>query len=140
MKTEYHEESDMLYIRLANASSVESEEISEGFVLDFGADGKVVGIEVEHASQQIDLSQIRASQPILARDAPQPVYTVGSLSRKLGVSPRAVQKSIRSMSEAGVQVGHQAGDSRSILLTEEDIDRIQHWRTEHKPGRPAKGP
>ena len=139
MKTEYYEESDMLYIGLSDAPSAESEEVTEGFVFDFGVDGKVVGIEVERASHRVDLRRIRAGGEHLVRDAPQSIYTVGSLSSKLGVSPRAIQKSIRSMSEAGIQVGHQAGDSRSILLTESDIDRIQHWRTEHKPGRPAKG-
>ena len=139
MKTEYHEESDMLYIGLSDAPSVESEEVTEGFVFDFGSDGKVVGIEVERASHRVDLSRIRAGGALQVRESPQSVYTVGSLSRKLGVSPRAVQKSIRSMAEAGIQVGHRPGDSHSIILTEDEISRVEHWRAAHKPGRPAKG-
>ena len=58
MKLHYDSESDSLYIDLVDRPSVESEEIAEGFVLDFDADGQLVGIDVEHASQRVDLKRL----------------------------------------------------------------------------------
>lgn len=57
MVFEYHAESDMLYIKLFDAPSTESEEISPGVVLDF-AQNRVVGVEIEDASKSIDLSRV----------------------------------------------------------------------------------
>ncbi len=139
MKAEYHEESDMLYIGLSTTPSTESEELTEGFVFDFGPDGRVVGIEVEQASRRVDLSDIKTGEAMQVRELPESVYTVGLISREFGVSPRAVQKSIRSMTEAGIEVGHRPGGSRSLILREDDVNRIKRWRAAHKPGRPAKG-
>jgi uncharacterized protein YuzE len=58
MVFEYHAESDMLYIKLFDAPSTESEEIAPGVVLDFDAQNHVVGVEIEDASKSIDLSRI----------------------------------------------------------------------------------
>ena len=58
MVFEYHAESDMLYIKLVDAPSTESEEIAPGVVLDFDVQNHVVGVEIEDASKSIDLSRI----------------------------------------------------------------------------------
>lgn len=58
---QYFAESDMLYIQLAKGISVESEEVAPGIVLDFDAEDQVIGIEIEDASQRIDLSQLELS-------------------------------------------------------------------------------
>jgi len=58
MLFEYHKESDMLYIKLADGNSTESEEIAPGVVLDFDASNRVVGVEIEDASKFIDLSRL----------------------------------------------------------------------------------
>jgi uncharacterized protein YuzE len=55
---EYFPDTDMLYIKLTDAPSAESEEIAPGLVLDFDVDNRVVGVEIEDASQQIDLSRL----------------------------------------------------------------------------------
>jgi len=55
MRIAYFRETDMLSIRLRDEPSTESEEVAPGFVFDFGSDGKVVGLEIEHASQQVDI-------------------------------------------------------------------------------------
>jgi uncharacterized protein YuzE len=55
---QYHPESDMLYIKLADAPSAESEEVAPGIVLDFDAGKRVVGIEIEDASRSADLSRL----------------------------------------------------------------------------------
>lgn len=47
MKLHYDEEADALYLRLDDETPIlESEEVQPGIVLDFNADGQVVGIEV----------------------------------------------------------------------------------------------
>jgi uncharacterized protein YuzE len=55
---EYFPDTDMLYIKLTNALSAESEEIAPGLVLDFDEENRVVGVEIEDASKQIDLSRL----------------------------------------------------------------------------------
>jgi uncharacterized protein YuzE len=58
MKLHYDSETDSLYIDLIDRPSVESEEIADGFVLDFDADGQLVGIDVEFASKRVDLQRL----------------------------------------------------------------------------------
>ena len=50
MKARYDEEVDALYIRLRKGEYYESDEIKEGFILDYDADGNIVGIEILDAS------------------------------------------------------------------------------------------
>jgi uncharacterized protein YuzE len=46
-------EADALYLRLSDASIVESEEVAPGVVLDFSDDGEVVGVEMLHLSKRV---------------------------------------------------------------------------------------
>ena len=55
---EYHADTDMLYIRLADGISVESEEVAPGVVLDFDAENRILGVKVEDASKVVDLSRL----------------------------------------------------------------------------------
>jgi len=57
----YDTEADMLYFELASGISAESEEVTPGVVLDFDADNRVIGIEIEDASKFIDLSRLEIS-------------------------------------------------------------------------------
>ena len=52
MKLVVHKEDDALYLRLDETPIIESEEVSDGIVLDYNAEGKVVGIEVLYISQR----------------------------------------------------------------------------------------
>lgn len=58
MIVEYFPETDMLYIRLTEGVSVESEEIAPGVVLDFDAEDRLIGIEIEDASHRLNLSRL----------------------------------------------------------------------------------
>lgn len=58
MLFEYYRDSDMLYIELAGGTSTESEEIAPGVVLDFDANNRVIGVEIEDASKSINLSRL----------------------------------------------------------------------------------
>jgi len=51
-------DTDMLYIELINQVSTESEEVAPNVVLDFDNNNQVIGIEIENASQVIDLSRL----------------------------------------------------------------------------------
>lgn len=46
MKIEYDPKADAMYIRLAAGVVADSDEVRPGVVLDFDADGKVLGIEM----------------------------------------------------------------------------------------------
>lgn len=52
MKLVIHKEEDALYLQLDDSTIVESEEVSDGIVLDYNAEGKVVGVEVLYVSQR----------------------------------------------------------------------------------------
>jgi uncharacterized protein YuzE len=58
MKLSYHPDTDSLYIDLASKPSAESIEVSEGVVLDYDADGNLVGIDIDHASVKLDLGEL----------------------------------------------------------------------------------
>lgn len=58
---EYHQDSDMLYIKLVDSISTESEEVSLGVVVDYDKNNRAVGIEIEDASKFIDLSRLELS-------------------------------------------------------------------------------
>ncbi len=65
MKLHYYADTDSLYIDLSEKVSVESREVSPGVVLDFDDAGRLCGIDVDHASQNLDLSRLEAiSLPI----------------------------------------------------------------------------
>ena len=58
MVFQYFPDTDMLYIKLADGVSTESEEVAPGVVLDFDERNRVIGIEIEDASKFIDLSRL----------------------------------------------------------------------------------
>jgi uncharacterized protein YuzE len=56
MKLRYYADTDSLYIDLADRPSADSREVTPGVVLDFDASGTLVGIDIDRASVQLDLS------------------------------------------------------------------------------------
>ncbi len=58
MKLHYYPETDSLYIDLSSAPSVDSQEIAGNLVIDYGEDGRVVGLDIQHASLQMDLTSV----------------------------------------------------------------------------------
>ena len=51
MRFDYDPETDSLYIKLADRPGREASEVAPGVVFDYDANGQVVGIDIEHASQ-----------------------------------------------------------------------------------------
>lgn len=58
MKINYYPETDSLYIDLSEKTSAESREISEGIVLDYDAQGNLVGIDIDNASSKVQLKEL----------------------------------------------------------------------------------
>jgi uncharacterized protein YuzE len=58
MKLHYYPETDSLYIDLNSRPSADSREITDGLVIDFDARGDIVGIDIDHASQKLDLKML----------------------------------------------------------------------------------
>jgi len=58
MKFNYYPETDSLYISLSDNSSVDSQEIIPNIVLDFDIEGKLVGIDIDQASETVDFSKL----------------------------------------------------------------------------------
>ena len=57
MKLDYHPDTDSLYFDLSERPSVESREISEGVVLDYDSDGRLVGIDIDNADQKMEMKK-----------------------------------------------------------------------------------
>lgn len=58
MKLHYYPETDSLYIELSQRPSADSREIVAGLVVDFDAAGNVVGLDIDQASQKLDLNAL----------------------------------------------------------------------------------
>jgi len=53
MKVRYDEEADALYIKLREGEYHESDEIRDGFILDYDVDGNIIAIEILNASSRV---------------------------------------------------------------------------------------
>jgi uncharacterized protein YuzE len=62
MRLKIDKESDALYFRLDESVVVESEEVQPGVILDFNAEGAVVGIEMLNLSRRVAPERLRVLQ------------------------------------------------------------------------------
>jgi uncharacterized protein YuzE len=61
MKFHYYPETDSLYIELSEKPGVDSQAIRTGVILDFDADGDLVGLDLDNASKFVNLSRLEVS-------------------------------------------------------------------------------
>jgi len=66
MKFHYYPETDSLYIDLSDKTSADSQEVAPGVVIDFDERGNIVGIDIDRASQIVDLSRLETNSLPLA--------------------------------------------------------------------------
>lgn len=52
MKLSIDEAADALHLQLVDIEAIESEEVAPGVIVDYDADGEVVGIEILHLSKR----------------------------------------------------------------------------------------
>ena len=70
MRLSYHADTDSLYIHLVERPGTEAREVAPGIVVDFDAEGKPVGIDIDHAQGILDLTSLDAeSLPIKVKSA-----------------------------------------------------------------------
>lgn len=60
MKLHYYPETDSLYIEFKSGPGAETHEVTDGLNVDLDAAGAVVGFDIDHASQKLDLATIEA--------------------------------------------------------------------------------
>lgn len=60
MKLHYYPETDSLYIDLAERPAADSREVAPGVVLDFDSGGRLVGIDIDHARNNVNLAKLEA--------------------------------------------------------------------------------
>lgn len=86
-------------------------------------------IKIDNASTRVDLTDICADSTCIIDDSGTPVttYSVSELAKELGVSPRALQKTIKAMAEAGISVGRKEDKipNAPIILSAADTDQIR---------------
>lgn len=58
MKLSYFAETDTLYVELTVGTAAEAEEISAGVVADYDSEGRLLGLEFEHASTRLDVTRL----------------------------------------------------------------------------------
>jgi uncharacterized protein YuzE len=58
MNFHYDKKTDSLYIELSTKTGFDSEEVSDGVVVDYDKDGHIVGLDIEYASKHFNLSTI----------------------------------------------------------------------------------
>lgn len=66
MKLRYYADTDSLYIELSDKPSADSREVVPGIVMDFDAEKQLVGIDIQKAKKQAnlsDLDQVLLSEP-----------------------------------------------------------------------------
>jgi len=65
MKLSYYPETDSLYIDLSEEKSVEAKEVAEGIIVDFDETGALVGFDLDHASEVVNLQKLESdSMPV----------------------------------------------------------------------------
>jgi uncharacterized protein YuzE len=60
MRFHYHPDTDSLYIDFADRPGADSSEVASDVIIDLDAEGRVVDIEIHHASALVDLSRLDA--------------------------------------------------------------------------------
>ena len=61
MKVKYYKDTDSLYIDLSEKKSSSSQEVAPGIVIDFDDKDNIVGIDIDTASENMNLSRVELS-------------------------------------------------------------------------------
>lgn len=58
MRFRYYPDVDSLYIKFKEVPGADADEIADGVVADFDAEGNLVGFDIAHAAQKLDLQAL----------------------------------------------------------------------------------
>ena len=59
MNARYFQDTDTLYLEFKDSIVVETRDLDEDTILDYDAEGKIVGITIEHARSRVGGPEIR---------------------------------------------------------------------------------
>jgi uncharacterized protein YuzE len=62
MKVKYFSDTDTAYIEFSNQEVAETRDINENILIDLDKNGQLVGMTIEHADSQANLSEISFQQ------------------------------------------------------------------------------
>ncbi|MBU4274148.1 MAG: DUF2283 domain-containing protein [Actinomycetia bacterium] len=62
MRLKLDQENDSIYLRLDESGIVESEEVQPGVILDYDANGIVIGVEFLALSKRVDVDKLKNLQ------------------------------------------------------------------------------
>jgi uncharacterized protein YuzE len=62
MKVKYFSDTDTAYIEFSNQEVAETKDINENILIDLDENGQLVGMTIEHADVQANLSEISFQQ------------------------------------------------------------------------------
>lgn len=62
MKVRYFSDTDTVYIEFSNQEVAETKDINENILIDLDKNGMLVGMTIEHADTQANLSEISFQQ------------------------------------------------------------------------------
>jgi uncharacterized protein YuzE len=70
MKLHYYADTDSLYIELREGAGAEVREIAEGVIVDLDDQGRLIGLDIDHASIRLDLTTLETvALPLLSLKA-----------------------------------------------------------------------
>lgn len=70
MKMHYYPDTDSLYVEFKSEPSVVTREVADGLNVDLDARGNVVGFDIDHAAERLDLATLETEAlPIRAYKA-----------------------------------------------------------------------
>ncbi len=98
MRTVYDQRSDSLLIVLANAEVEETINIDHGVEVDYDSSGRVVTIEVLHASNKYDVTEVTL-------EAPDPYLPLAEAGELVGISSTTLRHQIARGVLPGTKIG-----------------------------------
>ena len=98
MKATYDRCADSLAIVLADAEVEETRNITPGVEVDYDSSGRVVAIEVLHASNKYDVTEVTL-------EAPDPYLSLTEAGELVGISPTTLRHQIARGVLPGAKIG-----------------------------------
>ncbi len=137
----YFPDSDTLEITLAQGLVSKTENAGvdgehDNILFSYDDQGRLVSITIDAATQAVNLSDITQNPENTINGQASEIFTVSSLAKFWDVSPRTIEKIIKSMAKAGIGIGLQNSAKEHIVLTEADAQKIDQWRKEHPQTHP----
>ena len=139
----YFPDSDTLEITLARGPVDKTENAGvdgehDNILFSYDDQGRIVSITIDAATQAVNLSDITQNRENAIVGRASEIFTVSSLAKLWKISPRTIQKTVRSMLEAGIAVGVQNSAKGQIVLTEADAHKIDQWQKNHPHSHPKR--